>query len=63
MIPCQSTCPRYCPGCHKSCPQWRARQSALQEERQKKRAYLDYYNELCRTITRQYRALSPLRFR
>lgn len=61
MIPCQTTCPHYCPGCHKGCLDWQVRQSALREERRKKRAYITYYNELCRTVTRQYRALSPLR--
>lgn len=63
MIPCQTTCPRYCPGCHKECRDWMALQTALREERRKKRAYLDYYNELCRTVTRQCRALSSFRFR
>ena len=61
MLPCQKTCPSYREGCHKTCANWQARQGALREERQRKRAYLDYYNELCRTVVRQCRAMCPSR--
>ena len=30
-------------------------------QRQQKKAYLDYYNDLCLTMTRQFRSLSPSR--
>ena len=35
MLPCQSKCPSYREGCHKTCPQWRqfqAEQQAQQEQ-------------------------------
>ena len=27
MIPCQSTCGRYCEGCHKNCAKWKLLQA------------------------------------
>ena len=56
MLPCQNTCPNYQHGCHKSCAAWKELQ-----ERQQKKAYLDYYNDLCLTMARQFRAMSPCR--
>ena len=50
VIPCQKSCSAYCEGCHKSCTQWRAFQTRLREERQAKKDYLKYYNELLDSI-------------
>ena len=61
MLPCQGTCPHYQSGCHKSCEAWRQLQERQRVQRQQKKAYLDYYNDLCLTMTRQFRALSPCR--
>lgn len=57
MLPCQAECSSYQSGCHKNCPRWQAFQQHQQQERQKKKDYLRYYNELCATVTRQYAAL------
>ena len=54
-------CPHYQSGCHKSCEAWRQLQERQRVQRQQKKAYLDYYNDLCLTMTRQFRALSPCR--
>ena len=61
MLPCQGNCPHYQSGCHKSCEAWRQLQERQRVQRQQKKAYLDYYNDLCLTMTRQFRALSPCR--
>ena len=45
------------PGCHKDCPRWAAYQAKQNVQRQKKKDYLNYYNELCATVTRQFSAL------
>ena len=55
MLPCQGTCPHYQSGCHKSCEAWRQLQERQRVQRQQKKAYLDYYNDLCLTMTRQFR--------
>lgn len=52
MLPCQANCPDHAPGCHKSCPHWAAYQEKQNVQRQKKKDYLNYYNELCATMTR-----------
>ena len=59
MLPCQGTCPNYQPGCHKSVSY--THQDRQRVQRQQKKAYLDYYNDLCLTMTRQFRSLSPSR--
>lgn len=61
MLPCQGTCPHYHAGCHKSCEDWKLLQERQRVQRQQKKAYLDYYNDLCLTMTRQFRSLSPCR--
>ncbi len=61
MLPCQGTCPHYHAGCHKSCEAWKLLQERQRVQRQQKKAYLDYYNDLCLTMTRQFRSLSPCR--
>lgn len=57
MIPCGKNCPAYREGCHKGCTEWTQVQTRMREERQAKKDYLKYYNELCGAVTRQFRAL------
>lgn len=57
MLPCQANCPDHAPGCHKSCPHWAAYQEKQNVQRQKKKDYLNYYNELRATMTRQFSTL------
>ena len=47
MIPCKTGCDHYCEGCHKTCPAWKELQQRFSLERQKKKNYLNYYNDLC----------------
>ena len=47
MLPCQSKCPSYREGCHKTCPQWRQFQAEQQAQRQAKKEYLQFHNALC----------------
>ena len=56
MIPCKTGCDHYCEGCHKTCPAWKELQQRFSLERQKKKNYLNYYNDLCSTVVRQCRA-------
>lgn len=58
MLPCQPGCPAYCDGCHKNCAHWREFQARQREQRQAKKRYLDYYNEVCSCMTRQLRTIS-----
>ncbi|MFR6624807.1 MAG: hypothetical protein ACLURW_00435 [Flavonifractor plautii] len=51
MLPCQSQCPSYHSGCHKSCACWKAFQ-----ERQAKKKYLKFYGALCAQSLRQLTA-------
>lgn len=44
MIPCSSTCDRYCEGCHKTCAKWRLLQAKNRLERQRKKDYLLQYS-------------------
>ena len=46
MLPCQSKCPSYREGCHKTCPQWRQFQAEQQAQRQAKKEYLQFHNAL-----------------
>ena len=57
MLPCQSSCPRYREGCHKTCPQWRQFQAEQQAQRQAKKEYLQFHNALCAQVVRQCRAI------
>ena len=41
--------------------EWKLLQDRQRVQRQQKKAYLDYYNDLCLTMTRQFRSLSPSR--
>ena len=40
MLPCQSQCPSYHSGCHKSCACWKAFQERQRLQRQAKKKYL-----------------------
>lgn len=59
MIPCQSSCDHYCEGCHKTCAKWRLLQARNRMERQKKKDYLQYYNQLNSVVLRQYLSMQP----
>ena len=61
MLPCQNSCPRYTPGCHKTCAAWRQFQRQQQAANRAKRQYLQYHNQVCATVVRQLRALTPTR--
>ena len=61
MLPCQQSCPRHSPGCHKICPEWQALQQRQSLQRQQKKAYLQFYAELCGVRCRQFAILSPIR--
>ena len=37
MLPCQTGCPSYREGCHKTCPQWRLFQEKQRAQRQAKK--------------------------
>ena len=60
MIPCQQGCASYCEGCHKSCVRWAEFQRQKSRERQAKKDYLKYYNELCGSVARTYRAIGAV---
>ena len=55
MLPCQTGCPSYREGCHKTCPQWRLFQEKQRAQRQAKKQYL--HNALCAQVVRQCRAI------
>ena len=54
MLPCQTNCPHYCQGCHKTCAQWRVLQQRQHEEQQRKKEYLRRANEACRQMLHSY---------
>ena len=45
MLPCQTDCPHYCQGCHKTCASWRVLQQRQHEDQQRKKEYLRRANE------------------
>ena len=47
MLPCESQCPSYHSGCHKSCACWKAFQERQRLQRQAKKKYLKFYGALC----------------
>ena len=61
MLPCQSSCPSYCPGCHNACAQWKQFQQAQRDTRDAKKQSLRFYQALCGQVTRQYRAMQVRR--
>ena len=60
MLPCQKNCQNYHSACHKSCVQWKQFQAQQEVSRQAKKRYLQYYNQLCAEITRQFRGMNPV---
>ena len=59
MIPCQATCGRSCEGCHKNCAKWKLLQAKNRQERQRKKDYLHYYNQLNSVVLRQFLSMQP----
>ena len=59
MLPCQSACPSYQPGCHKLCPRWREFQRQQAIERQAKKRYLKFHLDNCALLCHQLYALQP----
>ena len=57
MLPCRPGCPFYQEGCHKTCAQWQLFQEKQQAQRQAKKQYLQFYNDLCAQVVRQCRAI------
>lgn len=57
MLPCQSGCPAYHEGCHKTCGAWRQFQAEQSAQRQAKKQYLQFYNTLSAQVVRQFRAI------
>ncbi len=53
MIPCRNDCEKYFEGCHKNCAYWKDFQEQNRIEREKKKAYLSYHNQICKTVIRQ----------
>lgn len=54
MLPCQTNCPHYCQGCHKTCASWRVLQQRQREDQQRKKDYLRRANETCRQMLHIY---------
>ena len=61
MLPCQISCSGYRDGCHKTCSRWKAFQESQRSQRQAKKDYLKFYNELCISLARQYGAMGTCR--
>ena len=59
MLPCQSSCPRYREGCHKTCSQWKTFVRRNGIEREKKKKYLAFYSEGCSAEIRQCYRIMP----
>ena len=59
MLPCQSSCPRYREGCHKTCSQWKTFVRRNGIEREKKKIYLAFYSERCSAEIRQCYRIMP----
>ena len=57
MLPCQTGCPSYREGCHKTCAQWQLFQEKQRVQRQAKKQYLQFHNALCAQVVRQCRAI------
>ena len=57
MLPCQTRCASYQPGCHKTCARWRRFQAEQRTQREAKKRYLRYHTERCPQIARHFQAL------
>ena len=53
MLPCQSNCPAFHEGCHKTCPSWQQFQEEQRVQRQAKKRYLQYHSLRCAQTVRQ----------
>lgn len=61
MLPCQNSCSSFTCGCHKTCQRWKTFQEQQAAQRQVKKVYLQFYNELCSTVSRQFSSMSARR--
>ena len=59
MLPCQSTCINYQPGCHKNCLKWKLFLDEQELLRKSKKEYLKYYNTRCNMEILSLLALQP----
>ena len=57
MLPCQSRCPRYYEGCHKTCARWSLILKVNQINQKRKKEYLSYHMERCNSVIRQFHQL------
>ena len=57
MLPCQTACPTYQEGCHKTCARWRIFQERQCAQRQEKKQYLQLHNVRCTQTIHQYLAM------
>ena len=57
MLPCQSACPNYRNGCHKTCLRWKAFQEEQALQREAKKRYLRFHLERCAQMDRQLLSL------
>lgn len=64
MLPCQTSCPAYREGCHKTCARWRSFQEWQSAQRQAKKRYLQLHDTRRTQTIHQYLAMvarSPMR--
>lgn len=59
MLPCQTSCPRYREGCHKTCESWERFVRENQIEREKKKKYLAFHSERCSAVIRSCARTMP----
>ena len=59
MLPCQTTCPRYAEGCHKTCAAWKLYRMVSAGEARRRRASLDYHSRRCADIERRCWRVDP----
>ena len=57
MLPCQTNCPSYHEGCHKTCARWRSFQAEQQRRREAKKRYLELHSPRCTQTARQLLSL------
>ena len=61
MLPCQTRCASYQPGCHKTCARWRRFQAEQRTQREAKKRYLQYHTVRCAQTARQLIGLQARR--
>lgn len=57
MLPCQTGCPDYREGCHKSCSRWTVLQNEQRDQRQAKKQYLRFYGAQCTQMIQQFESM------